>query len=587
MDRGPTPPESDPDFPRPWLRSYPPNVAPRLEVPNEFLTDALHRSAERWPARTALIHYGARWSYRELWQAVERWAVGLTRLGVRPRDRVALYLPNGPAYPIAFFGTLRAGATVVQVSPLYLGDDLARLLDDADPRAVVTIEALVSNLNPLLATRPSIRVIWAKTRAFYPIWIRPFVNAVLRRRGYSTGTPTGAAFVRWHEVASATGTLPPRTGDPAREVAVLQYTGGTTGEPKAAMLTHRALRANVAQVAAWNTRAVSGREIVLATIPLFHIYGLTVALLNGLFDGGTVVLQTRPDVPELLRLVDRYRPTQLPGVPSLYQAINLNPEVGRHDLHSISVCISGSAPLLAATAHRFEELTGAAVVEGYGLTEASPVTHANPIDGEHRSGSVGLPLPGTDQKIVDPATGQTLTAPGAVGELWVRGPQVMAGYYRRPEETAQVLVDGWLRTGDAAQVDADGFTYIVDRLKDMINVGGLKVYPREVEEVLTAHPAVAEAAVVGLPEAAHGEMVVAVVVRRPGATIGPEELIEYVRGRIAHFKAPRRIEFREQLPRTGIQKVLRRTLREELLRAASGGPGAGPLRAPGSGGPGR
>ncbi|MHB1434752.1 MAG: long-chain-fatty-acid--CoA ligase [Thermoplasmata archaeon] len=568
MAPGPRPPESDPDFPRPWLRFYPPNVAPRLEVPNEFLTDALHRSVERWPDRTALIYYGARWSYRGLWQAVERWASGLRQLGVRPRDRVALYLPNCPAYPIAFFGTLRAGATVVQVSPLYLGDDLARLLDDAEPRAVVTVEMIAPHLTPLLARRPSIRVIWARLRSFYPIGLRPFVNMVLRRRGYPTGAPRGAAFVRWREVASATGTVPALTGDPAREVAVLQYTGGTTGDPKAAMLTHRCLRANAAQVAAWNTRAVSGSEVVLATIPLFHIYGLTVALLNGLFDGGTVILQTRPDIAELLKLIDRYRPTQLPGVPALYQAINMSPEVQRHNLRSISVCISGSAPLLAATAHRFEELTGAAVVEGYGLTEASPVTHANPIEGEHRIGSVGLPLPDTDQRIVDPATGRTLTAPGAVGELWVRGPQVMAGYYRRPEETADVLVDGWLRTGDAAQVDADGFAYIVDRLKDMINVGGLKVYPREVEEVLATHPAVAEVTVVGLPDAIHGEVVVAVVVRRPGTAVRSEELIEYVRGRIAHYKAPRRIEFREELPRTGVQKVLRRTLREQLLLAA-------------------
>jgi len=493
------PREDEAEPPRPWLRSYPKNVPAQLEVPDEFLTDALRRSTERWPDRTALIYYGARWNYRQLWRAIERWSYGLARLGVRPHDRVALYLPNCPAFPIAFFGALRAGATVVPVSPLYLRDDLAHVLDDADPRAIVTVEMFAPNLVPLLETRPSVRVIWARLREFYPVWARPFVSTVLRRRGFPTAAPRGSAFVRWRQVAASNGTPPTLTGDPAREVAVLQYTGGTTGDPKAAMLTHRNLRANVAQVSAWNTRAVSGKEVVLATIPLFHIYGLTVALLNGLFDGGTVILQNRPDVPELLKLVDRYRPTQLPGVPALYQAINLNPEVGRHNLHSISVCISGSAPLLAPTAHRFEELTGAAVVEGYGLTEASPVTHANPIDGEHRTGSVGLPLPGTDQQIVDATTGQTLTLPGAVGELWVRGPQVMAGYYRRPEESAQVLVDGWLRTGDAAQVDPDGFTYIVDRLKDMINVGGLKVSPREVEEVLATHPAVAEAAVVGSP----------------------------------------------------------------------------------------
>jgi long-chain acyl-CoA synthetase len=550
---------------RPWLRKYPPKVPYDIEVPDEFLTDALRHSIERYPEHRALAYYGAHWNYRELGELMERFAVGLTRLGVGPGDRVALYLPNCPAYPIAFFGALRAGASVVQVSPLYLGDDLGRILDDSEPRVVVTVEILAPQLAPQLRSRPSIRVIWARLRSFYPARLRPFVNLVLRRKGYSTAAPRSPPFVPWKEIVSVPGAAPALTGDPAGTVAVLQYTGGTTGEPKAAMLTHRCLRANVAQVAAWNTRAVPSREVFLTAIPLFHIYGLTVGLLVGLFEGDLIVLQTRPEIPELLRLIDRYQPTELPGVPALYQGINLSPDVQHHRLRSIRVCISGSAPLHAATARRFEELTGATLVEGYGLTEASPVTHANPFDGERRVGSIGLPLPGTDQRIVDPATGQTLRSPGSVGELWVRGPQVMAGYYRQPEETAQVLVDGWLRTGDLAQFDADGYAYLVDRLKDMINVGGMKVYPREVEEVLMSHPEVADAAVVGIPDATHGEVVAAVVVRRPQATVSAEALTEFVRGRIAHYKAPRSIEFRETLPRTGVQKVLRRVLRDELV----------------------
>ena len=548
-------------LPRPWLAHYPAGVPAEIEIPPVRLPELLERSVERWPDRTALLFYGARWSYRRLWTESERFGAALRQEGIGPGDRVALYLPNCPAYPVALLGTLRAGAIAVQVSPLYLGQDLARLLDDARPKALVTLEILYPNLARLPADAGAPVVYVARLREFYPVWARPFVNVVLRRQQRPTAFPRGPTVRAWRRALRARGPLPALADDPARSVAVLQYTGGTTGVPKGAMLTHRNLVANVLQADAWNTTREPGHEVVLATVPFFHIYGLTIALLLGLVEGATVVLQTRPDVPELLRLVDRHRPTQFPGVPALYRAFVERPDIGRYHLRSIKFCLSGSAPLPVEVQREFERLTGAVLIEGYGLSETSPATHANPVGGERRPGSIGLPLPGTEQRVVDPTAPDRLVATGEIGELAVRGPQVMLGYYRAPEETAAVLRDGWFLTGDIARVDPDGFAYIVDRKKDVINVGGLKVYPREVEEVLLQHPGVADAAVVGRAEGARGEVAAAFVVRRPGATPSAAELIEFVRGRLAHYKAPRTIEFLEALPRSGVQKVLRRELR--------------------------
>jgi long-chain acyl-CoA synthetase len=286
----------------------------------------------------------------------------------------------------------------------------------------------------------------------------------------------------------------------------------------------------------------------------------------GLAAGGTVVLQTRPEIRELLKLIDRYQPTQFPGVPALYQAFNHQPDIAKFHIRSIRYCVSGSAALPVEVQKRFVELTGAMLVEGYGLSETSPITHVNPLAGEQRIGSIGIPVPETDQRVFDLETGSRVLGPGEVGELAVKGPQVMLGYYNQPDETNLVLKDGWFRTGDVARIDPDGFAYIVDRKKDMVDVGGMKVYPREVEEVLFQHPGVMDAAAVGAPDAEHGEVVVAFVVKKPGSTATAEELIAFVRERIAHYKAPRRIEFRDELPRTGVQKVLRRVLREEAAK---------------------
>ena len=567
------------DIDRVWLKKYPKGVPPTVDIPNVLLPDLIERAVERWPDRTAIIYYGAKWTYRQFWAESERFAAALRQNGVGPGDRVAIYLPNCPLYPIALFATLRLGAIAVQVSPLYHGDDLTRLLRDSGPKALVTLEILFPNV---AAVRPQYAVpvvFLARLREFYPWYLRPFVNSVLRKQKMPTEFPHEPWVHPFSTARRTQGTVERFTGDPAQTVAIYQYTGGTTGVPKAAMLTHRNLVANVTQANAWNTTRISGGDTILASIPFFHIYGLTVAMLMGLSDGATIIIQTRPEVRELLKLIDRYQPTEFPGVPALYMAFLKQPDLAKFRIQSIRFCLSGSAPLPVEVARQFEALTGGKLVEAYGLSETSPGTHVNPLDGERRAGSIGLPLPNTDHRVVDLETGTIVLPPDTPGELSVRGPQVMLGYFGHPEETAMVLKDGWFRTGDVARIDADGYAYILDRKKDMINVGGMKVYPREVEELLFQHPAVQDVAVVGVPDPVHGEVVKAFVVKKPGATVTAEELIEFVRGRIAHFKAPRSVEFLDQLPRSGVQKVLRRVLRDgESSAAATPAPATPPAK---------
>ena len=550
--------------PPPGLAHYPAGMPSHLTYPDRPLTALLDDAVHRWPERDALIFYGRRWSYRALETAVARLAASFAADGIGPGDRVALMLPNCPAYPIAFFAALRRGATVVQVSPLWIGDDLETLLADARPTAAVTLETLYSNLGHGEHGAAVPHVYVARLRELYPVLARPFVQLVLRRRGLPTAFPREPRVVPWSRALRPRSPLPPPVATSPGAVAVLQYTGGTTGTPKGAMLSHRNLFANVLQCNAANTTRRPGDEVILASIPLFHIYGLTVAFLLAVAEGGTIVLQIRPEPRELLRLIDRYRPSQLPAVPALYAALLDRPELARYRVNSIRYCLSGSAPLPPSLQQRFEAATGSHLVEGYGLTEASPVTHVNPAEGERRAGSVGLPLPDTEHRVVDP-DGDRVLGLGEVGELEVRGPQVMLGYLHQPEETVAVLRDGWLRTGDLARLDGDGYAYIVDRKKDLIIVGGLKVYPREVEETLRRHDGVADVAVVAAPDRTLGEVPRAYVVRAAGATLDAAALIAFARAHLAHYKAPRSVEFLESLPKSGIQKTLRRELRRRAF----------------------
>ena len=561
VGRGPTP-----DRDRPWLAHYDPGVPTEVEIPPIPVDGLLRGSAERAPDRTAMVFFGARTSYAQLDRAADRFAHVLRSMGVEKSDRVSLHLPTSPAFVIAFMGAMRAGALAVPMNPLFVERELGILLAETEPRVSVTVDLLVSRLRAVEAAagpgRPG-RLIVTGIQDSLPVPIRWLYPLRARREGrwhpqrHTPATPNLFRLLREAPAGRFESAATPEDG------AVLQPTGGTTGTPKAAMLTHRNLVANACQTAAWFPHtAKDDPPTILCPLPLFHIYGITVDMNYAMLTGGTLLLLPRFDPEMVLKAAARYRPRLFPGAPVMYETLAHHPDVGRFDLSSIEACISGSAPLPAGVQRDFEAITHGKVCEGYGLTEASPVTHCNPIDSGRRNGTIGLPFPSTDARVVDPKTGKPLAA-DEIGELEVAGPQVMAGYWQRPKETADVLHDGWLRTGDIATQDADGFFTIVDRAKDLIIVGGINVYPREVEEVLMSHPAVAEAAVIGMAHEHYGEVPCAFVVLAEGATATEEELFAYCHKNLARFKVPFAIRFRPRLPKTMIGKVLRKDLRGE------------------------
>ena len=552
---------------RPWLHHYEAGVPAEVEV-SEVPVDALLRhAARRHPDRTALIFFGAKTSYAELDRAADRFAHALAGMGVGTGDRVSLHLPTSPAFVIAFMGAMRAGAIAVPMNPLYVERELGVLFEQVTPAVSVAIDLLLPRLDRVRAEsagKPG-RYIVTGIQDSLPVpikWLYPLKAKREGRWNPARHTDTTPNLFKLLDAAQADPFVSAAT--PA-DVAVLQPTGGTTGTPKCATLTHRNLVANAQQVAAWFPRASSEDEAgsILCPLPLFHIYGLTVDMNYAMLTASTLILIPRFD-PEMVLKATKHRPSLFPGAPIMYQTLAHHPDVGKYDLSSIEACISGAAPLAPEVQRDFEAVTGGRVVEGYGLTEASPVTHCNPVHGERRNGTIGLPFPSTEARVVDPETGTPQLA-GEVGELVVRGPQVMAGYWERPEETAACLsADGWLRTGDMAQMSDDGFFTIVDRAKDLVIVGGINVYPREVEEVLLTHPAVADAAVIGVPDERRGEVPFAFVVLTPDASAGEEELLAHCRTNLARYKVPSAIEFREELPKTMIGKVLRKDLRAEV-----------------------
>jgi long-chain acyl-CoA synthetase len=550
---------------RPWVAHYEAGVPAEITV-SEMPVDGLLRvAAERYPDRTALVFYGAKTSFADLDRAADRFAHVLREMGIEKGDRISLHLPTCPAFVIAFMGAMRAGATAVPMNPLYVERELSILFAQARPKVSVTIDLLVPRLRAVGTAEPgasSGRLIVTGIRDSLPVpikWLYPFKA---RREGRWNPQPDSEATPNFFRLLGEAPADRFPSAAAAEDVAVLQPTGGTTGVPKAAMLTHRNLVANAQQVAVWFPRIAAGEVRVLSPLPFFHIYGLTVDMNYAMAVGGTLILLPRFEPDQVLKAIAKYRPQLFPGAPIMYQTLAHHPEVDRYDLRSIEACISGAAPLPPEVQRDFETVTRGRVVEGYGLTEASPVTHCNPVDGDRRNGTIGLPFPSTDARVVDPA-GEPLPA-GEAGELEVRGPQVMAGYWERPDETAAALHDGWLRTGDVATMSEDGYFTIVDRKKDLIIVGGINVYPREVEEVLGMHPAVREAAVIGMADERHGELPYAFVVLNPGASATPEELLDHCRANLARFKVPCTIQLRDELPKTMIGKVLRKNLRAEL-----------------------
>jgi long-chain acyl-CoA synthetase len=556
-----------------WFQKYEPGVPRELIYPNSPLSQLLEGAAKRHPKRTAIEFLGFTMTYAELLAQAVKFAAALQAQGVTKGERVAIMLPNCPQFVIAFFGTMLAGAIAVNTSPLYVARELEHQLQDSGATTLVMLNLFYPRFEEIQARVPTKRVIVTGIQdclrfpknVLYPIKAKregTWVDVHARTEGASTVAMWKSFLEHKHELT--------RVDVQPDDIALLQYTGGTTGTPKAAMLSHRNLMANVAMAAAWNPGLKDGEEIMLGVIPFFHVYGMTAAMNLAIKNAATMVLLPRFQVKDVLETIQKHKPTLFPGVPTMYVAINNFADVKKYDLSSIKVCISGAAPLPLEVARAFEKLSGGRLVEGYGLTESSPVTHVNPVFGERREGCIGLPLPGIQCRIVD-ANGNSLPQ-GEVGELAISGPNIMLGYWRKPEETAKCILESldggktsgrWLMTGDMARMDSDGYFAIVDRKKDMIDASGFNVYPREVEEVLYTHPAVQEVVVAGIPDAYRGETVKAYVILKEGQTLTETALIEFARGKLSAYKIPRAVEFRTELPKTLIGKILRRALIEE------------------------
>lgn len=526
---------------------YPESVTVDVKIPDWSLPRMLEETVARFPNQEAMAFYGQTTSYEELYQASCAFAVALVQQGLTKGHRVALMLPNCPQFVISYYGTLMVGGIVTQINPMLVEREIEHILNDSGAETLVVLDTLYSRVPAILQRQ---------TTRLRNVVVVSFQTSTL---SFKPAT-TFADFLK-----RGFGKTPqPVNIDPAEDVAILQYTGGTTGRAKGAMLTHRNLVANVIQsFEFFKGELKPTQERCLAVIPLFHVFGMTSCMNLTIYLGSSLVLLPRFDIKEVLETIQREKPTFFPGVPTMYVALANYPGVEEYGVNSIRTCNSGSAPMPVELLKDFERKTGAKILEGYGLSEASPTTHCNPPFAERKPGSVGIGLPSTEYKVVDGVNGEREVPIGEVGELVVRGPQVMKGYWNMPEETAGALRHGWLYTGDIARMDESGYVYIVDRKKDLIIASGYNIYPREVEEVLYEHPAVKEVAVVGVEDSYRGETVKAFIVLKEGKLVTEQEISNFCKDNLAPYKMPKLIEFRTELPKSGVGKILRRALRQE------------------------
>lgn len=538
---------------KPWLRNYDKGVLKTLSYPKVTLSEVLNEVAENFPDSVAIIFFGRKITYKELKLYVDKLATALADLGVKKGDRVAIHLPNIPQFIIGFFGALRAGAIVVGCSLLYTENELTYLLNDSSAETTITLDFLLDLVNSIKDKTKLRRII-----------VTSFADFSLEEIQVPEEVPGVYQFLN---LIARYRPKPPKIEiDPVEFPAILQYTGGTTGIPKGTVLTHHNLVSNLIQTAAW-IHVKKGKETTLTGLPFFHLAGLAFCLNSVYYAFSQVLVPDPRDIPKTLELIDEYRPTFVANVPTIYMRLTHHPDIKKYDFKSVRACVSGAAPIPPEVIREFEQTTESKILEVYGMTETSPLVTINPMDGVRKLGSVGMPLPDTEVKLVDVKTGTKEVPIGEPGELIVRGPQVMKGYWNKPEETARTLKDGWLYTGDIATMDEDGYFYIVDRKKDMINVSGFKVYPREVDDILFEHPAVAMAAAVGVsdPQRPGSELVKAYIVLKPDyvGRVSSEDIGRYCKRRLAPYKVPKIIEFRKELPTTLVGKVFKRALREE------------------------
>jgi long-chain acyl-CoA synthetase len=552
---------------KPWLKFYA-DYTPKeeIEIPNKPLFSILDESAEKYPNRTAIIFLGKEISYKKLKEDVDRFANALQSLGVKKGDVVSLLLPNTPHFVISYYAILKIGAIVSPISPLYKPPEIEHQLKDSGAETIIILDLLYKNFEEIKDKTKVKRVIVADIRDYlsgikkllYPLKMKP------PKIEFKEG------IYKFIELLKYSPDYKKVEINPKEDAAAYMYTGGTTGLPKAAKLSHYNILSNLYQIDTWIKKQEEPHRI-LAILPFFHIYGQTVCLNFGIYRGSTLILMPRPDIKALFENVSKYKVDVLPGVPTLYIQIINSPLVKKYDIKSIRYCISGAAALPVEVLKKFESLTGGKLREGYGLTEASPVTHCNPLEGIYKEGSIGIPIPNTLAAIAHPEENRFLGI-DEIGELVVSGPQVMMGYHNRPEENEKIFFEyngiRWLRTGDMAKMDKDGFFYIVDRKKEIIKYKGYSVYPREIEELLYAHEAVKEAAVLGIPDPEVGEKIKAYIVLKDEykGKVKEEDIINYLKDKLAPYKLPKIVEFKDNLPKSMVGKILKRVLLEEELK---------------------
>ncbi|WP_298830475.1 AMP-binding protein [uncultured Planococcus sp.] len=551
---------------KPWLAHYPPEVPHTLEYPSMPVQEYLTKAYEKFPQKVAIHFMGKELSYEELYQSSMKFANYLQKLGIKKGDRVSIMLPNCPQAVISFYGILYAGGVVVMTNPLYTEREIAYQMKDSGAKAIIGLDILFPRISKVLKETDLENVIVTGIKD-YLTFPKNLVYPFIQKKQYGMTVKVehrGINHLFTEIMKTAQPTVQETPFDFEEDLALLQYTGGTTGSPKGVMLTHKNIISNATMCDSWLYKTTDGEETIIGIIPLFHVYGLTTVLILSVMQGNKMVLLPKFDPETALKTINKQKPTLFPGAPTLYIGLMNHPDIAKYDLSSIEACLSGSAPLPAEVQEKFEKLTGGKLVEGYGLTETSPVTHSNLVWGERTKGSIGLPYPDTDCKIFQ--TGTTNPVPnGEIGEIAIKGPQVMKGYWNKPEETAATIVDGWLLTGDLGYMDDEGHFFIVDRKKDMIIAGGFNIYPREIEEVLYEHEAVQECVVAGIPDPYRGETVKAYIVLKEGYNVTEEEFNTYCREHLASFKVPRIYEFRKELPKTAVGKILRRSLVDEEI----------------------
>ena len=550
-----------------WLNRYEKNVPGNINYESVTIVDYLERSTKSFPDNPALNYQGYQINYTELWDLVERFASLLESFGVKKGDKVAIILPNIIPCVVSFYAALKVGAVVVMNNPLYTDRELLHQLNDSGAKLIITLDLIANRMINIRSQTPVKHIIYTTLGDYLPMFLKLLFLLVAKRKKLKTEVNQAENVHAWLDLfkqSKSENKSKISIDDPA----LIQYTGGTTGVSKGAVLTHYNLSVQVQQIGSWFPGFFKGVETMLGALPFFHVFGLTTAMNLAIYMGWNDVLVPKPQPDALIKAIKKFKPTFTPLVPTMYIGILNDSNIDNLDMSCIKGCFSGSAPLPIEVVKEFEERTGAIIVEGFGLTETSPVTHINPFSVKGtKTGSIGVPLPDTECRIVDFKNGKTDLPIGEPGELLIKGPQVMKAYYNMPTETEHVLKDGWLYTGDIARMDDEGYFFIVDRIKDMINSGGFNVYPREIDEVFFEHPKVLEACAIGIKHKTRGEAVKVFVVLREGVNATEKEMLEFCQGKLAKYKLPTKIEFIDELPKSNVGKILRKVLRDSEKEA--------------------